>query len=152
MFRGTSSINLDVKGRLTMPTGYRELVHRQGQGKLVCTIDIKRPCLMLYPLEQWQLVEQKLMTLSDFEPQEAAIKRLILGYANDCDMDKNGRVLLSAPLRQHAILDKKLMLIGQVNKFELWDETQWLAQTQQDLALVKTIDFSTSTRLRDLAL
>jgi transcriptional regulator MraZ len=152
MFRGTTSINLDVKGRLTMPTAYRQLVCQQGEGKLVCTIDIKRPCLMLYPLNQWQLVEQKLMTLSDFEPEEAAIKRLILGNANDCEMDKNGRVLLSAPLRQHAVLDKKLMLVGQVNKFELWDETQWLAQMQQDLALVRTIDFSTSTRLRELSL
>lgn len=152
MFRGTTAINLDVKGRLTMPTAYRELVCQHGDSKLVCTIDIKRRCLMLYPLKQWQLVEQKLMMLSDFEPEEAAIKRLILGNANDCEMDKNGRVLLSAPLRQHAALDKKLMLIGQVNKFELWDETQWLEQTQQDLALVKAIDFSASTRLRDLSL
>ncbi|NRA70689.1 MAG: division/cell wall cluster transcriptional repressor MraZ [Gammaproteobacteria bacterium] len=152
MFRGTTSINLDVKGRLTMPTGYRELVRMQGEGKLVCTIDITRPCLLLYPLNQWQLVEQKLMLLSDFDPQEAPIKRLILGNANDCEMDKNGRILLSAPLRQHATLDKKLMLIGQVNKFELWDETQWLAQMQKDLALVQTIDFSNTTRLKDLSL
>ncbi|NRA52853.1 MAG: division/cell wall cluster transcriptional repressor MraZ [Gammaproteobacteria bacterium] len=152
MFRGTTAINLDVKGRLTMPTVYREVVRLQGEGKMVCTIDIKRPCLMLYPINQWQPIEEKLMLLSDFEPQEAAIKSLILGNANDCEMDKNGRVLLPAPLRQHADFDKKLMLVGKVNKFELWDETQWLAQTQEHLALVKSIDFSTSVRLKDLAL
>ena len=152
MFRGTTSINLDVKGRLTMPTTYRDLVRMHGEGKMVCTIDTIRPCLLLYPLNQWQPIEQKLMTLPDFDPEAAAIKRLILGQANDCEMDKSGRVLLTPSLRAHAALDKKLMLIGQVNKFELWDETLWLEQTQKDLAFVKTIDFSTSTRLRDFSL
>jgi len=152
MFRGTTAINLDAKGRLTMPTVYRELVRLQGEGKMVCTIDIKRPCLMLYPINQWQPIEQKLMVLSDFEPQEAAIKSLILGNANDCEMDKNGRVLLPASLRQHADFNKKLMLVGKVNKFELWGEEQWQAQTLEHLALAKTIDFSTSVRLKDLAL
>jgi MraZ protein len=152
MFRGTTTINLDAKGRLTMPTAYREFVRLQGEGSMVCTIDIKRPCLMLYPLHQWQPIEQKLMVLSDFEPQEAAIKSLILGNANDCEMDKNGRVLLPASLRQFADFDKKLMLVGKVNKFELWDETQWLAQTQENLALVKSIDFNSSARLKDFSL
>ena len=107
---------------------------------------------MLYPIVQWKLIEEKLSNLSDFEPQEAAIKRLILGNANDCEMDKNGRVLLPAPLRQHAKLEKKLMLIGQVNKFELWSDIDWQAQVQADLALVQTIDFSQSSRLKELAL
>jgi len=152
MLRGTAAINLDAKGRLTMPTGYRELLLAQSDGKLVATIDIERACLMLYPLVQWQIIEQKLMQLSDFEPGEAAVKRLILGNANNCDMDKNGRVLLPAPLRIHAGLEKKLMLIGQVNKFELWDESQWQVQTQKDLALARALDFSSSTRLKELAL
>ena len=152
MLRGTAAINLDAKGRFTMPTGYRELLCAQSEGKLVATIDINRSCLMLYPLSQWQIIEQKLMLLSDFEPGVAAIERLILGNANDCDMDKNGRVLLPAPLRLHAGLEKKLMLIGQVNKFELWDESQWQTQMQKDLALAQAIDFSTSNRLKELAL
>jgi len=152
MLRGTAAINLDAKGRLTMPTGYRELLLAQSEGKLVATIDIERACLMLYPLFQWQIIEQKLMKLSDFEPGEAAVKRLILGNANNCDMDKNGRVLLPAPLRIHAGLEKKLMLIGQVNKFELWDESQWQVQTQKDLTLARALDFSSSTRLKELAL
>ncbi len=152
MLRGTTAINLDAKGRLTMPVGYRELVCEQGIGKLVITIDIKRSCLMLYPLNQWQIIEQKLMALSDFVPGEAAIKRLILGNANDCDMDKNGRILLPAPLRSHAGLEKKLMLIGQVNKFELWDESLWQVQMIDDLALAQNLDFTTSPRLKELAL
>ncbi len=152
MLRGTAAINLDAKGRLTMPTGYRDLLIAQSDGKLVATIDINRACLMLYPLSQWQIIEQKLMLLSDFEPGEAAIKRLILGNANNCDMDKNGRVLLPAPLRLHAGLEKKLMLIGQVNKFELWDEALWQSQMQQDLDIARALDFSSSNRLKELAL
>lgn len=152
MLRGTAAINLDAKGRLTMPTGYRDLLFAESEGKLVATIDINRSCLMLYPLSQWQIIEKKLMSLSDFEPGEAAVKRLILGNANNCDMDKNGRVLLPAPLRLHAGLEKKLMLIGQVNKFELWGEAQWQEQMQQDLDLARALDFSSSNRLKELAL
>lgn len=152
MLRGTTAINLDAKGRLTMPMCYRELVSVDDESKLVITIDIKRSCLLLYPLHQWKIIEEKLSQLSDFEPQEAAIKRLLLGNANDCEMDKNGRVLLPAPLRQHAKLEKKLMLIGQVNKFELWSDIDWQAQIQADLALAQSIDFSQSSRLKELAL
>jgi len=152
MLRGTTAINLDAKGRLTMPMCYRELVTVSGESKLVITIDIKRSCLMLYPLNQWTIIESKLSQLSDFDPQEATIKRLLLGSANDCEMDKNGRILLPAPLRTHANLEKKLMLIGQVNKFELWSELDWQAQMQADLALAQSIDFSLSPRLKDLAL
>lgn len=152
MLRGTTAINLDAKGRLTMPMCYRELVTVAGESKLVITIDIKRSCLMLYPLSQWKIIEEKLSQLSDFDPQEATIKRLLLGNANDCEMDKNGRILLPAPLRTHANLEKKLMLIGQVNKFELWSENDWQAQVQADLALARSIDFSQSSRLKELAL
>ena len=152
MLRGTTAINLDAKGRLTMPMSYRELVTVDGESKLVVTIDIKRSCLMLYPLSQWKPIEDKLSQLSDFDPQEATIKNLILGNANDCEMDKNGRILLPAPLRTHANLEKKLMLIGKVNKFELWSQDNWDAQVQADLALAKSIDFSQSSRLKELAL
>ena len=55
-------------------------------------------------------------------PAERRLQRLLLGYADDCEMDKNGRVLIATPLRQHAGLNKKLMLVGQLNKFEIWDE------------------------------
>ena len=152
MFRGTTAINLDAKGRLTIPTRYRDLLRQQCQGQLVCTLDMSLPCLLLYTLPQWQLIEQKLNGLSDFIEDERVVKRLLLGNARDCEMDRNGRVLLSTPLRGLANLDKKLMMVGQVNKFELWDESTWSAQMQRDLQRVQAIDFETSERLRDLAL
>lgn len=152
MFRGTTAINLDAKGRLTIPTRYRDVLREKCQGQLVCTRDISLPCLLLYTLPEWQLIEEKLNRLSDFREDERVIKRLLLGNATDCEMDRNGRVLLSAPLRGLAKLDKKLMMVGQVNKFELWDESIWTAQMQQDMQAIQSIDFDTSERLRDLAL
>src|SRR5699024_8731695 len=97
------------------------------------TIDIKQPCLLLYPLPEWQIIEQKLTRLSSMNPAERRLQRLLLGHADDCEMDKNGRLLLSAPLRQHASLEKKLMLVGQLNKFEIWDEDAWHDQVAQDM-------------------
>ena len=152
MFRGTTAVNLDSKGRLTIPTRYRDLLRQQCQGQMVCTLDMSLPCLLLYTLPQWQLVEEKLNLLSDFRNDERLIKRLLLGNAKDCEMDRNGRVLLPTPLRGLANLDKKLMMVGQMNKFELWDESTWMAQMQQDMQAAQSIDFDTSERLRDLAL
>lgn len=152
MLRGTTAVNLDVKGRLTIPSRYRALLRQQCQGQLVCTLDVSLPCLLLYTLSQWQIIEEKVAQLSDFRADERLIKRLLLGNARDCEMDRNGRVLLSTPLRELANLDKKLMMVGQLNKFELWNESTWQAQMQQDMHAAKSIDFDTSERLQDLAL
>lgn len=92
----------------------------RSSSKLVITVDIQSPCLLIYPINEWNKVADKLLGLSDFQPQERAMKRLMLGYAQECELDANGRVLLTPPLRQYASLEKKTMLVGQLNKFELW--------------------------------
>ncbi|TRW50416.1 division/cell wall cluster transcriptional repressor MraZ [Aliidiomarina halalkaliphila] len=152
MFRGANSISLDDKGRLAIPARYRNLLSLDCEGKLVCTIDIKQPCLLLYPLPEWQVIEQKLSTLSTMNPSERRLQRLLLGYADDCEMDKNGRVLIATPLRQHAGLTKKLMLVGQLNKFEIWDEEVWQQQVADDIAAEQAGDFTLSDRLQDFSL
>ena len=119
---------------------------------MVCTIDIKQPCLLLYPLPGWQIIEQKLTRLSSMNPAERRLQRLLLGHADDCEMDKNGRLLISAPLRQHAGLEKKLMLVGQLNKFELWDEDAWHDQVAQDMDVEREGDFTLNERLEDFSL
>lgn len=152
MFRGANSISLDDKGRLAIPARYRNLLSLDCDGKLVCTIDLKQPCLLLYPLPEWQVIEKKLATLSTMNPTERRLQRLLLGYADDCEMDKNGRVLLATPLRQHAGLTKKLMLVGQLNKFEIWDEEVWQQQVADDIAAEQAGDFTLSDRLQDFSL
>ena len=108
MFRGTSAITLDSKNRITIPTKYREELFADCQGKMVCTVDIQHPCLLLYPLPEWEEIELKLCNLSSMNPQERLLQQVILGNASDCEMDKNSRLLINGPLRQHASLEKKI--------------------------------------------
>ncbi|ASG66547.1 division/cell wall cluster transcriptional repressor MraZ [Idiomarina piscisalsi] len=152
MFRGATTLSLDSKGRLAIPAKYRQSLSLDCEGKMVCTIDIKQPCLLLYPLPEWQIIEQKLTRLSSMNPAERRLQRLLLGHADDCEMDKNGRLLISAPLRQHAGLEKKLMLVGQLNKFELWDEGAWHDQVAQDMDVEREGDFTLNERLEDFSL
>lgn len=152
MFRGASLINLDDKGRLAIPAKYRNLLSLDCEGKLVCTIDIKQPCLLLYPLPEWQVIEQRLAGLSSMIPAERRMQRLLLGYAEDCEMDKSGRLLIAPALRQHAQLNKRLMLVGQLNKFEIWDEAAWQAQIAADMEAEQADDNVLSERLQDFTL
>ncbi|WP_409421133.1 division/cell wall cluster transcriptional repressor MraZ [Pseudaeromonas sp. ZJS20] len=152
MLRGAHAIALDGKGRLAIPTKFRDWLREECDGQLVCTIDINHPCLLLYPLPEWEEIEKKLKALSSMQPAERRLQRLLLGYASECELDGNGRVLLSAPLRQHAGLDKQVMLVGQLNKFELWSEARWLQQVADDLSALPDADTTSSERLRDFSL
>ena len=84
MFRGASAVNLDAKGRLAIPTRYRAELLEQNQGQMVCTVDIRQPCLLLYPLKEWEVIEQKLLELSNFDPVQRSLQRVMLGYATEC--------------------------------------------------------------------
>jgi len=124
MFRGASKITLDTKGRLAIPKRYRDGIIARSQGSLVATID-RDPCLLLYPLPDWEDMERRLMRLPGNKPAIRAYQRRIVGHAAEMEMDSHGRILISRELREFAGLDKQVMLIGQGNKFELWDEAQW---------------------------
>ena len=152
MFRGANAINLDVKGRVAIPTRYRQSLLDDCAGRLVCTIDTVQSCLLLYPLHEWEEIELKLQQLSTTNPHERRIRRLLLGYAMEGDMDKNGRFHLSTPLRQHAKLDKQIMLVGQLNKFEIWDADVWQQQIEQDIQTEQQGDFELTERLQDFSL
>lgn len=102
---------------------------------MILTVDRDR-CLLLYPLPVWEDVERQLIRLSSTNPRARTLKRLLLGHAEDCCMDASGRILLPAPLREFASLDKQVVLVGQGNKFELWDESAW--RDWRDAALTGT--------------
>ncbi len=95
-------------------------------GQLVLTADADG-CLLLYPQPEWQPIREKLMKLSAFDPRIRALQRFLVGHAEDVVMDGAGRVLVSPTLRSYAGLEKHVMLVGQGNKFEVWDEARWLA-------------------------
>ncbi|NLJ91953.1 MAG: division/cell wall cluster transcriptional repressor MraZ [Aeromonadales bacterium] len=152
MLRGAHAISLDSKGRLAIPTRFRELLREECDGQLVCTVDLFSACLLLYPLHEWLGIEKKLRALSSLNVQERRLQRILLGYASECELDAQGRVLIAQPLRQHAQLDKNITLVGQLNKFEIWDSVRWQQQISDDLQALPEQDWSTSPRLRDLVL
>lgn len=152
MFRGATLVNLDIKGRLTVPTRYRGMLSEESKGQMVCTIDLHQPCLLLYTLPEWEIIEEKLSRLSTMNPAERRVQRLLLGHASECQMDSSGRLLLASTLRQHAGLTKEVMLVGQINKFELWDEQTWYQQVEEDIAAERQTQEPLSTRLQDLSL
>jgi MraZ protein len=125
MFRGINGINVDAKGRMTMPTRYRERLLLDSHGTVVLTIDTEEKCLLVYPLPEWESIERKLAALPSFNPAARRIQRLLIGHATDVEIDNQGRILLPPLLREYAGLDKKAVLVGQGRKFELWDESQW---------------------------
>ncbi|PYC20477.1 division/cell wall cluster transcriptional repressor MraZ [Pseudomonas alcaligenes] len=137
MFRGANAISLDAKGRLAMPSRYRdELVSRCG-GQLIVTIDAVDPCLCVYPLPEWELIEAKLRDLPSLREETRRLQRLLIGNAVDIELDGSGRFLVPPRLRAHAGLDKHAMLVGQLNKFQLWNEDAWNALADADLAAIK---------------
>lgn len=134
MFRGIYAITIDGKGRLALPARIRESLRLQNSTSLVLTIDTEETCLLLYPAAEWQLIETKLQGLPSFNSAARRIQRLLIGHATDLDVDNSGRVLLPQLLRDHAQLDKHAVMIGQGNKFELWDETLWQQRREHWLA------------------
>lgn len=134
MFRGVNALNLDAKGRMAMPARYREQLQSQCDGQLIVTVDRDR-CLLVYPQSEWEIIERKLSGLPNLDPQTRQLQRLLIGYATECGMDGNGRILLTPPLREFAELEKRVVLVGQGNKFELWNEGTWNVRCEEWLAV-----------------
>lgn len=125
VFRGAAKVTLDDKGRMVLPTRYRERVLERSGGQLIVTVDRDGQCLLLYPLTDWEPVEKQLMALPALDPQSRRLQRLMVGHATDLPLDAHGRILLTQELREFAGLQRHAMLVGQGNRCELWDETRW---------------------------
>lgn len=135
MARGSNHINLDAKGRMSIPTKHRDVLSSDSEGQLVVTISPNDRCLLLYTLSAWNVVEQKLIALPTLNAQTRKLKRMLIGHADDCSMDGSGRILLPAALREFALIDRKVVLVGQGDKYEVWDEAQWVAQRDSILSV-----------------
>jgi len=124
VFRGATKVTLDAKGRFAIPTRYRERIQARCDGQMVATVD-KDYCLLIYPLPDWEEIERKLIRLPSLNKKARRLQRLMIGHATEVDLDGHGRILVSRELREFAGLGRQAMLIGQGNKFELWDEDSW---------------------------
>jgi MraZ protein len=129
VFRGVSQLALDAKGRLAIPAKHRDALARRAPatataGTVIVTADPSR-CLLVYPRAAWEPIQARLMSLSSFNPEIRGLQRLIVGFADDVDIDGNGRILVPPALREYASLEHHVVLVGQGNKFELWDAAKW---------------------------
>lgn len=137
MFRGISAINLDAKGRLAVPTRYRDELTECCDRQLVVTVAVNElcvgesGCLWLYPLPEWEKLEQSISKLPTLHKMAAKLRRFVIGNASECDMDGQGRLLLPEKLRTFAEMDKRIVLVGQLNKFEIWNEDAWTAKESE---------------------
>lgn len=124
VFRGVAKISLDARGRFAMPARYRE-GFQESAGRLVVTIDVANPCLLIYPQQDYEALEQKLRTLDNTQDAIRSLQRKLIGFATEAELDGNGRILVPGELRDYADVDRKAVLLGQINKVELWGQTQW---------------------------
>ena len=151
MLRGVHSLAIDVKGRFAVPSRYRAMLEAAASNQLVITIDTESKCLLIYPLPEWEVIQEKISALSSFNKAARRIQRLLIGYATDVDIDSAGRVLISGPLREYAGLDKKVVLLGQGNKFELWSEDVW-EQARDEYIAAAGSDESMTEELEQISL
>jgi MraZ protein len=141
MYRGANQLKVDGKGRMALPTRYREELTERCNGSMVVTVNgTADNCLWLYPLDVWEQVERQVNKLSSMKPEHVKFKRFFVGYATDVEMDKTGRILLPPTLREFARIDKLIQFVGQGNKFEIWNASDWetdcedwLMQSAKDL-------------------
>jgi len=142
VFRGNHQLSMDAKGRLAVPKKYRDTLAEECGLKMVITTGQYEDCLVVYPLPEWQRIEEKLRRHPGLSPEaddEARAKaewtcRLVIGNATDCPIDSHGRLLIPPSLRTHAHLEKHVRMVGSSEKFELWDESQWRERSTQEFA------------------
>ena len=130
MIRGMIEISIDPKGRIAIPTRYREQINKVCAGSFVVTIDPSSfKCLLIYPTPEFEESQRKVERLPNMLPEARELQRVFIGHASDVDLDSQGRLLIPGPLRKLAGLDKSATLVGQGNKFELWDQERWNEMT-----------------------
>jgi MraZ protein len=127
MFSGTSFLAIDPKGRVAIPTKHRDALIARGEGWITLTADTDG-CLLLYAKPEWQAVADRIMAMSNQVPRVRMLQELIVGHADHSELDSAGRILISPELRAYAKLDKTRVLMGQGNKFYVWDESKYHAR------------------------
>lgn len=124
MFRGQYEHSIDGKGRTSVPSRFREVLASQGESKLVLTSGLE-PCLVAYPMSEWEAFEERLAKLPRFDPSVAMIRRIYVSGASELEMDKLGRVLIPASLRGYAGLERQALWAGMGNHLELWSKPRF---------------------------
>ena len=151
MFRGIASVTMDSRGRMALPSRFREEAEQRTENRLVATIDTNEQCLLLYSLGDWEEVQRRLEALSNIGTSARLLQRLLIGHATDVEMDAQGRVLIPPLLREYGELEKKIVLMGQTNKLEIWSEQIWRTRREEWLKATRKTAFSDLSDLGGLS-
>ena len=129
MFRGRFEHTIDAKGRISIPSRFREILVKKYDDRLVITnFD---HCLVAFPNEEWSLLEQKVGTFSLMKKETSAFFRFFYSSAMDCDIDKQGRLLIPQTLRDYASLQKDVVLVGEGKRIEIFAKERWLEEARK---------------------
>jgi MraZ protein len=129
VFRGRYEHTIDAKGRISIPSKFREVLGKKYDDRLVITnFD---HCLVAFPYEEWSLLEQKVGTFSLMKKETSAFFRFFYSSAMDCDIDKQGRLLIPQTLRDYAGLQKDVVLVGEGKRIEIFAKERWLEEARK---------------------
>lgn len=131
MFRGSFEHTVDAKGRVSVPAKFRELISERYDGRLVMAMDFDR-CLTVYPLEEWERLEEKIKALPMMQKEVKDFMRFFFSTATECELDRQGRILIPPVLRERAGINKNVVVLGIINKIEIWDLHLWHARNSQN--------------------
>jgi MraZ protein len=131
MFRGSFEHNVDAKGRVSVPSKFRDIIAERFEGKLVLSIDLDR-CVTVYPLEEWERVEEKIRSVPQMQQEVKDYMRFVFSSAAECELDRQGRILIPPALRERAGITKSVVVVGIINKIEVWDRATWDARRSQN--------------------
>ena len=131
MFRGHFEHTIDEKGRTSLPARFRDVLAPSSELRLVATKALGDPCLDVYPMPAWEALEAKIGKLNAFDPQVIDFQRFYVSTAVECELDKQGRILLPPSLRAHAKLEKAVLWLGHGERAELWSREEWETLSNQ---------------------
>ncbi|MGZ3494344.1 MAG: division/cell wall cluster transcriptional repressor MraZ [Thermodesulfobacteriota bacterium] len=123
MFRGRYEYAIDSKGRISIPSKFKEILNQEYDNRLVITN--YDHCLVAYPFQEWSLIEEKVKNLPALSKDARAFFRFFYSSGIDCEIDKHGRLLIPQSLRDYANLQKDVVLVGSGKKIEIWNKERW---------------------------
>ncbi len=133
MFRGHFEHAIDAKGRTSLPSRFRDVLAAANDLRMVITPALFDPCIHVYPMREWEELEAKVAAMPQFDPNVVAFRRRYLSAAVECDLDKQGRILVPPTLREHAGLAKDVLWAGMGKTAELWSKEKWQAAQQMSV-------------------
>lgn len=130
MFRGRFEHTLDAKGRLALPASFRRSLQEIEEDTLMVTNHLMHPCLVAAPMSEWLRFERKLAEQPQFDPRIDMVRRIYVGGAHECPIDKQGRLLLPPSLRNHAKLARDVLSVGCIKNIEIWSADCWQSEVE----------------------